>query len=366
MSAGHERTTPPLIIDRYISREILRPFVLGLGLLILIFIGYSAARYLSLAAEGQLDLPNALKLVGLNTLITLEVLLPSALFFSVLAAVGRLYRDAEMYSLYAAGVSRARILEAVLKFSLVIALITSALSLAGRPWAFRTSYALEARAAANFDLKKMATGEFVNLQGSDYMFFARGLDLEQGVHQGVFLYKRHEKHQRTELLVAESASLPLLHPGEALQAEFYNGYNYLLDHRGRQDLTLKFGHLVVRLPNEKAQEQYRRRAETTLNLALSDQPQDIAEYQWRTTTPVATVLLALLAVPLSRTSPRESRLRNFATALLVYIALFGMVSLLRTAIEQERMGPVPGLWGAYLVESALLVYLVSRPRPKRR
>ena len=33
--------------------------------------------------------------------------------------------------------------------------------------------------------------------------------------------------------------------------------------------------------NEEAQQQYRRKAETTLNLAQSDQPKDIAEFQWR-------------------------------------------------------------------------------------
>ena len=57
----------------------------------------------------------AFKLIGLNTLITLEILLPSAFFFSVLAAIGRLYRDSEMSAFYAAGISRARILGAVFK-----------------------------------------------------------------------------------------------------------------------------------------------------------------------------------------------------------------------------------------------------------
>ena len=344
----------------------MRPFGAGLGLLVLIFIGYSAARYLSLAAEGQLEMLTAFKLVGLNTLISLEIMLPSALFFSVLAAVGRLYRDGEMYALYASGVSTARILESVLKFALLIALITGFLSVQGRPWAFRTSYALEAQAAANFDLKKMAAGKFVDLQGSDYVFFARGVDLEQGVHSGVFLFKKHPENRRAEILVADSASLPVLHPDEPMQAQFHNGFNYLLDGRGRQDLTLEFGELLVRLPNFEAREEYRRRAETTLNLASSDQPKDIAEYQWRITTPLAVVLLALLAVPLSRTTPRESRLRNFAVALLVYIGLFSMISLLRTAIEQGRMGAMPGLWAAYVAEALLLALLVSRPRLKRR
>jgi len=355
-----------LIIDRHISWEIMRPFATGLGLLVLIFIGFSAARQLSLAAEGQLDMLTAFKLIGLNTLITLEILLPSAFFFSVLSAIGRLYKDSEMNALYAAGVSRARILEAVLKLALVVALITGFISIQGRPWAFRTSYALEAEAAAQFDLKQMATGEFVNLDGSDYVFIAKDVDLERGLHKGVFLQKSHNNNERSEIIVAESASLPTLNPGHATQAEFYNGYNYLLDNRERQDMTLKFKELVVRLANEEAQERYRRKAETTVKLANSSEPKDIAEYQWRITTPLATILLALIAVPLARSAPRESRFRNFSFALLVYIALFSMVSILRTWIEQGKLGAIPGLWSAYVLQAMLLVILVTQPRLKRR
>ena len=355
-----------MIIDRHISWEIMRPFATGLGLLVLIFIGFSAARQLSLAAEGQLDMLTAFKLIGLNTLITLEILLPSAFFFSVLSAIGRLYKDSEMNALYAAGVSRARILEAVLKLALLVALITGFISIQGRPWAFRTSYALEAEAAAQFDLKQMATGEFVNLDGSDYVFIAKDVDLERGLHKGVFLQKSHKNNERSEIIVAESASLPTLNPGQATQAEFYNGYNYLLDNRQRQDMTLEFKELVVRLANEEAQERYRRKAETTVKLADSSEPKDIAEYQWRITTPLATILLALIAVPLARSAPRESRFRNFSFALLVYIALFSTVSILRTWIEQGKLGAIPGLWSAYVLQAMLLVILVTQPRLKRR
>jgi lipopolysaccharide export system permease protein len=355
-----------LIIDRHISLEILRPFVMGLGLLILVFIGFSAARQLSAAAAGQLEMTTAFKLVGLNTLVTLEILMPSAFFFSVLAAIGRLYRDSEMSALYAAGVSRARIIEAVLKLALVIALITGAISILGRPWAFRTSYDLESKAAAKFDLKKMATGEFVNMSGSDYIFIANDLDLDRGRHKGVFLQKDYEKQKRAEIIIAEAAELPVLNPGHAMQAEFFNGYNYLLDLENRQDVTLKFKNLIVRLDNQEAQEQYRRKAETTVNLSQSDQPKDIAEFQWRVTTPIATVLLALMAVPLARSAPRESRMRNVLIAVGIYIALFTMTSVVRTGIEQGRIGELPGLWGAYVFQAILLVVLVSQPWMKRR
>jgi lipopolysaccharide export system permease protein len=364
--ASLERNSTPLIIDRHISWEIIRPFCTGLGLLILIFIGFSAARQLSLAAEGKLDMLTAFKLIGLNTVITLEILLPSAFFFSVLSAIGRLYRDSEMRAFYAAGVSRTRVLEAVLKLSLVVALSTGFLSVLGRPWAFRTSYALESQAAAQFDLKQMSADEFVNMDGSDYTFIAKGIDLEKGLHKGVFLEKNYDDKARAEIIVAEAAAMPTLNPGQATRATFYNGYNYLLDRKNRQDMTVQFKELVVQLPNEEAEEKYRRKAETTLNLSQSQDPKDIAEYQWRISTPLATVLLALIAVPLARSAPRESRFRNFSIALLSYIALFAMVSVLRTFIEQGKLAAIPGLWTAYALQALLLAVLVTQPRMKRR
>ncbi len=366
MAASLDRNTTPLIIDRHISWEILRPFCTGLGLLVLIFIGFSAARQLSLAADGQLDMLTAFKLIGLNTLITLEILLPSALFFSVLSAIGRLYRDSEMYALFAAGVSRARILEAVFKLALVIAVITGLMSVLGRPWAFRTSYALESQAAAQFDLKQMSANEFVNMNGSDYTFIAHDIDLAKGLHKGVFLQKNYWKQGRSEIIVAESAAMPALNPGQATRATFYNGYNYLLDNQEHRDVTVKFKEMVVQLPNEEAQEKYRRKAETTPNLARSSDPKDVAEYQWRITTPLATILLALIAVPLARSAPRESRFRNFSIALLAYISLFSMISVLRTFMEKGTLGAIPGLWTAYALQGVLLAVLVTQPRLKKR
>lgn len=364
--AVRHRSARFLIIDRHINNEILRPFALGLGLLVLVFVGYSAARHLSLAAGGQMGMLTAFKLIGLNTLITLEVLLPSAFFFSVLSAMGRLYRDSEMNALYAAGVSRARVLYAVLKLALVIALVTGLISVIGRPWAFRTSYDLESRAEAKFDLKKLAADEFVNMGDSDYTFIAQGVDLEEGLHHDVFLHKDHSEEGRTEIIVARRAAMPTLNPGQALQAVFYDGYNYLLDNRARRDMTLKFNELVVHLPNEEAQARYRRKAETTLTLSQSSDPKDTAEYQWRISTPLGTVLLALIAVPLARASPRESRFRNFSIAVLAYIALFSLVSVLRTLMEQDKLDPFPGIWSAYAVQALVLGVLVTPLRLRLR
>ena len=83
-----------MILDRYLTAEILRPLLMGLGLLIMVFAGYSLSVNLVRAANGSVPTSTALELTGLNTIVALEILLPTAFYFSTLAALGRLHRDA--------------------------------------------------------------------------------------------------------------------------------------------------------------------------------------------------------------------------------------------------------------------------------
>jgi lipopolysaccharide export system permease protein len=83
---------------------------------------------------------------------------------------------------------------------------------------------------------------------------------------------------------------------------------------------------------------------------------------------VATLLLALLAVPLGRTAPRESRFRSFFLALAIYIGLLSLNAVMRTGIEQGNIPRFPGMWTISAAGVVLLTLLVSPPRwrPRRR
>lgn len=352
-----------MIIDRQIRWEILRLLFGGLGMLILVFIGFTAAKELGLAAGGQLDMSAALALIGLKTLIVLELLLPSALFFSILAAIGRMHHYGEMQALHAAGVGPGRTLGSVLKLSLVIALITGFISVTGRPWAYQESYRIEAEAAASVDLRKMASGRFVTLESVNFTtLIADGLDLDQGLHKGVFLHRNYQgDRSRSEIIVAEAAALLYLNPEQAVAGKFFNGVYYMFDDRKPQDVTLRFKELSITLPLEEARASYRRKAESTGTLAISQDPKDVAEFQWRTSTPVATLLLALTAVPLARSRPRESRFRMIIVAIALYVGVFSMAAVARTLVEQGKIGPVPGLWIVHLVLGLVLLALL-KPR----
>jgi lipopolysaccharide export system permease protein len=151
-----------------------------------------------------------------------------------------------------------------------------------------------------------------------------------------------------------------LNPGQAVVGKFYNGYYYLLDNTRQQDITMRFKEMEINAPLGESQENYRRKAVSTADLAASRNPKDIAEFQWRMSTPVATLLLALTAVPLARSRPRESRFRIFIVAIALYVAVFSMASMARTWVEQGTIGSLPGLWGVHLLLGLVLLALLKQ------
>ena len=79
--------------------------------------------------------------------------------------------------------------------------------------------------------------------------------------------------------------------------------------------------IPYRLPSLSAPDP-RPRAMRFVDLSRSTAPEHVAERQWRLSVPIATVLLALLAVPLARSRPREGRYGRIAIGMLVFIIYF--------------------------------------------
>ena len=80
---------------------------------------------------------------------------------------------------------------------------------------------------------------------------------------------------------------------------------------------------------------------------------DLAELQWRLTTPLATVFLALLGIPLSRAVPRQGRYYNVKIVAMVWV-------------ERGKVGPLPGLLWVDVLLALVVVLLLWRPWPQGR
>jgi lipopolysaccharide export system permease protein len=109
------------------------------------------------------------------------------------------------------------------------------------------------------------------------------------------------------------------------------------------------------------------RAMSFLDLMHSNEVEEVAEFQWRLGVPISTIILAILAVPLSRSQPRAGRYGRIGIGLLVFIIYLNMISAAKAWIEQSIISPALGLWWVHasVLAFALGLLAVQSGYPRR-
>ncbi|EJX01588.1 permease, YjgP/YjgQ family, partial [gut metagenome] len=74
-------------------------------------------------------------------------------------------------------------------------------------------------------------------------------------------------------------------------------------------------------------------------------PEQQGEIFWRISWPLAALILAFLAIPLSATSPRAGRSLNMISAVLIFILYLNGISIVQTWIEHGKFNYIVGLIG---------------------
>ncbi len=110
-------------------------------------------------------------------------------------------------------------------------------------------------------------------------------------------------------------------------------------------LVIDFGE--QRIPVRRKEEREFKAAaagKSTLDLLESSLPADRAELQWRISLPLSLIVLGLLAVPLSRSSPREGRYARLGIGLLIYIVYANMMSIAGVWVQRGVISEWLGMW----------------------
>ncbi|MXY04241.1 MAG: LPS export ABC transporter permease LptF [Gammaproteobacteria bacterium] len=354
-----------MIVDRYLARETTKPFALTALFLVGVFIAYSLTRFLTEANDGLLDGSAILVLTGLKALIALEVLLPIALYIGLIVALGRLHSDREIIGLRASGFSENRILVPVVSMAVAVAILVAAVSLWVRPWAYQSLYALEADAKANAELEDLPPGRFHIHGDAQRMVFIDERDPATDELRGVFV--RSGRGDTLEVISSARGQLTAFARDDAHQLALQQAliYKQASGHGGAdRDLAGRFDAFEIWTPAVTADPPgYRPKAQPTSALSASTRDEDHAEVQWRWSTPVSTLLLALVAAPLSRTRPRRGRYARVLLAVIIYVLYFNFIGVARSEVEQ---GDLAHLWwapGALAMALAIVWPLARRTAP---
>jgi lipopolysaccharide export system permease protein len=333
-----------MIIDRYLISEIVQTLMAVLFVLLLIFMGRYFAIFLADAAAGEITGGVVVDLLLLRTLSALNLMLPFALYISILLAFGRLYKDNEMTALAASGVTTPRILLTVFSLGLLFALVVGMFSLWLSPWAERQRSNIVVESEKTSMLQNVLPGQFNELGGrNDAVLYVEEVSDDNKKLNNVFAQIRSK--DTMDVFSAKKG----YHYRDEVTGDTYlvltDGFRYQ-GLPGKQDFLIQeYEKNAIRIVEPNITRKSRRnRSASTSELLEIGRPVEYAELQWRISMPITTLLLAILGVLISRTSPRQGRFAKLFVAILIYIIYSNAISIGRTWVEQNKVSVEIGVW----------------------
>ena len=354
-------------LDRYLVREFAQSVFAALVVLGLISLGGVFADLLAEIARGKVPPGLLLSQLGLRLVNFLPILLPLALMLGLLLALGRMYRDSEMPVLSSIGVGPRRLLRPVLWVALPIVGIVGLCALWLGPEANRIGNRMIWEANRNLLITGLEPGRFTALPNNGGIVYVGAMTADGRRFARMFVHR--VEGDRIDVTTSKSGALYLdndgtrylrLDDGFRVEGPAAAGRDYRLMRYARNDL---------RLPDTEARRQ-RDDPElaSTLSLLRDPRPAAAAQLHWRIAPPLLTLAFALLAVPLSRSPPRQARYGRVLLAFLGYLVGMNLTVLGTRWITDGRMPSFLGLWWLLLPLLAFATWLYLRDgrmtRPK--
>jgi lipopolysaccharide export system permease protein len=360
------------ILYRYTLREMLAPFVLGLGIFTFVLLLARLLRLIELVVNRGLPATQVLRLFSYLLPAFLEVTVPMAMLLAILVAFGRLSADSEVTALRSAGVSLYQLTPSVATFVAASTLATAFLATTARPWGnhqLRLALFEIARTRATAGIRpQVFNDEFTGLT-----IYTERVDTKHDRLIHVLIADQRDPDQQNTIFAARGSlvSDPERH---VVTLRLENGMIYTRDQSGRSEYRTEFESYVVSLDLQAALAGLSAEDEDPQELTLpalaariaskraSGVPvgRELAEYHRKFAIPFACVVFGLLGLPLGVQPGRAVKSRGFTISVAVIFVYYILLSIGQALGEQERIPPALGLWLPNLVLGLVGVLVFRR------
>ena len=344
------------LISRYIFREVLVSTFIVVAILLLIFMSNQFAETLGDAASDALPREAVLRVFSLQFVQTLALLAPVSLLLGILLAMARLNRDSEMTALAACGIGPQRLLGPVATLGMLAAAAVGWLALFAAPRAASEVETIRFQAQAEMELGALTPGRFTSVDGGETVVYAVSADGD--TLYGVFIER--ELDGRMVVVVAEEGRRSTNPETGASMLRLFNGKRYVGKPGEAQFSVEEFEEHGIPIRFETAELEEVVEARSTASLLASSDGESRAELAFRISVPVSILALALLAVPLGRSSPREGKYARFGMGILIYIIYANLLSIARVWIEKDAVPQWLGLWWVHGALVLVAVVMLAR------
>ena len=347
-----------MLITFYLTREILRPFALICGVLMLLMVSYSALTLLADAKSELIPQELLMVLIFSRTIASFELFLPLALYVTLLMGLGKLYSEHEIIAMHASGISIFGLIRSLLPLILLVTLLTALVSLVVRPWSYDLRYEAKHEAEQIYDFERLEKGYFYANDESGQVYFVRDVKRNGTVKRGLFIYQPEQDY--IQAIYADVATHEADITGVKPILKFKDGSLFRSAHKGA-DLLVDFNEFKAIQGDETlAEREFKVKAAANSYLSNSHQPDEIAELQWRQSSAFKAFFLIIIAILLAKTSSRQGSYGKLIIGILVFFIVHAASLVTETWVEQGTVPPYPGLW--FIVLALMFVSMVLLKR----
>lgn len=334
--------------DRYLIREMVGPFVFGLGAFLIVTVGIDLIyRALDLILNNGLPAGPVLKAMAYRLPWLLVLCFPGAMIFSTLMSFGELSGHGEITAMRAGGIGLWRMAVPTLTLAVVVSVVTLILNVWTIP--FATAQSAEILA----ELRKQSSQQVENVvvmlppKGvPQIVFIARQFDPDTNVLRGLWIAEFRDGNPKDTIL-AESAT--------------WEGDAWVLQRARKQSpdgkLLLEMDQMQYALGPNPLQMAASKRKTADMTVAelqgLMSMPpgtndplriQAQEEWSFRVAVPWAALGLALVGLPLGIRPQRTSTGVGLGISLAVILAYYIAMSAMRILGQQGHLPPMVADW----------------------
>lgn len=344
------------LLSRYVLREVFFAWLLVLFVLFVILMSGQFAEILGDAAANELPTAAVFRVFWLSALQNLTLIAPFASFLGIMIALARFNRDSETSALLACGFGPMQLLAPIAVIVATLGLLVAWLTAIAAPEAVRAIGQIKFEAADELELTGLEPGRFVAPRAGT-VFYAERVEGEK-----IFdVFWAREAGDRVAVITAERGER-VENPGTGeLAFVLYNGTRHEGVPGNLDYATIEFAE--HRIPVRTAgTSEFVESIEMRPTAALwrSRDALEQAELQWRLSSPLSLVLLAVLAVPLGRSSPREGRYARIGAGLLIFVTYYNLLAIARVWVERGQVPPWLGMWWVHGGFALLTLFLFGR------
>ena len=342
------------IIDRYVMRQVLTPFALGLLVFTFLLIIPGLMEYAETFIAKGVPGPVVLRLMATLVPSSLGLTIPMAMLLGLLVAFGRLSADREFVAMQACGVSLMRLLRPVALVSVLSAAATGYVMLVMVPngnQAFREIvFDIIAQRAEGEVRPRVFFDDF-----PDVVLYVREVPSSGAGWQGVFMADNRDG-EGSSVYLATRGRVVIDRQRRALEMVLEDGTRHAAQPDGKYEV-FRFDRTVLTLdPSTVFNESGPPRGDRELSIAelrakaaelqaAGTYPHNqLFEIQKKFSIPAACLVFGLIGLALGASNRRDGKLASFVLGVVVIVGYYLLLSLGQSLVKGRLVPPWLAAW----------------------